>query len=132
MGPVLWRALWRALLAASGTALGGLLLLLGPRTPPPSDRYIGLANGASAGVMMLLTVFDIVPESVAALGLGAAFACFAGGALLLVLTSTVVHAGGAAAELPGARTGGAGTRTLQQSELVLSAGAENTCLSARG
>jgi zinc transporter, ZIP family len=81
-------ALLSGLFASLGTALGGGIVFL---AADPGDVFVANANSAAAGVMMFISIFDIIPEVVASIGLIAVSLAFIVGVALFTALQQVVH-----------------------------------------
>jgi zinc transporter ZupT len=61
---VVWHALMLTMLGASGTALGGLMIVASPSQP--STAMLGLIQGLAAGLMLCISMLDLMPNAVSA------------------------------------------------------------------
>lgn len=81
---VLLRALMLTMLGSSGTLVGACLVTLQRR---PSPARLGMLQGASAGLMIGISFFDLLPAATEAIGFGAAVASFFAGAAFFAAVS---------------------------------------------
>eukprot|EP00241_Pyramimonas_parkeae_P023594 CAMPEP_0114287348 /NCGR_PEP_ID=MMETSP0059-20121206/6231_1 /TAXON_ID=36894 /ORGANISM="Pyramimonas parkeae, Strain CCMP726" /LENGTH=301 /DNA_ID=CAMNT_0001408425 /DNA_START=273 /DNA_END=1175 /DNA_ORIENTATION=- len=86
---IVGRALLLTLLGAAGTALGGLVIVVSP-TGPPSFRNLGLIQGLAAGLMLCISMLDLMPSAVNALGFPVANFCFFGGVAFFAVVAAFV------------------------------------------
>mmetsp|Transcript_26656 Transcript_26656/g.58021 ORF Transcript_26656/g.58021 Transcript_26656/m.58021 type:complete len:301 (+) Transcript_26656:63-965(+) len=82
------RALLLTMLGATGTAIGGLLIILNPKAP--SKRFLGLVQGLAAGLMLSISFLDLMPHAVTAIGFPVANVCFFAGAMFFALVVRLV------------------------------------------
>eukprot|EP00959_Pyramimonas_sp_CCMP1952_P100598 2104454-Pyramimonas_sp.AAC.2 len=82
------RALMLTMLGATGTGIGGLIIILNPKAP--SKRFLGLVQGLAAGLMLSISFLDLMPHAVAAIGFPIANVCFFAGALFFTLVVRLV------------------------------------------
>ncbi|TPX72315.1 hypothetical protein SpCBS45565_g00626 [Spizellomyces sp. 'palustris'] len=74
-----------ALLASTGTFIGGVVVVLLARisgadlSAPSTARLMGILEALSAGVMMYITCFDLIPEAIENIGSRETMAWFFGG-----------------------------------------------------
>ena len=85
---VVIRALSLTMLGATGTAIGGLIIILNPKSP--SKRFLGLVQGVAAGLMLSISFLDLMPHAVTAIGFPLANVCFFVGALFFALVVKLV------------------------------------------
>eukprot|EP00775_Hariotina_reticulata_P006787 gene6787-7004_t len=72
-------------MGAAGTALGGLLVVAQPQM---SFRRLGALQGLAAGLMLSISILDLLPEAAEEIGFMAANLCFYVGVLFF---AAVVH-----------------------------------------
>lgn len=80
-----WHALLLTGMGAAGTALGGLMVVAQPKM---QFKRLGYLQGLAAGLMLCISMFDLMPAAVAEVGFAAANAWFFAGVLFFAV---VVH-----------------------------------------
>eukprot|EP01080_Neovahlkampfia_damariscottae_P006216 gene6216-10222_t len=68
-----------SLVSGLSTTLGGLIVILFDK---PSENTVGWMLGISSGVMLFVSTFDLLPESVEKIGIPVSLLCFLLGCLL--------------------------------------------------
>ena len=81
-------ALLSGLFASLGTALGGAIVFL---VADPGEIFVANANSAAAGVMVFLSIIDILPEAISSIGLTWVVIAFISGVALFVLVQNTAH-----------------------------------------
>ncbi|GMH37487.1 hypothetical protein BSKO_05360 [Bryopsis sp. KO-2023] len=74
-------------LGAAGTALGGLLVVA---QPDMSFRRLGLLQGLAAGLMLCISMVDLLPASIETVGFARASVWFYGGVAFFALVTALV------------------------------------------
>lgn len=117
---VLLRALLLTMLGSSGTLVGACMVTLQRR---PGPARLGVLQGVSAGLMIGISFFDLLPAATEAIGFGAAVASFfAGAAFFAGVSAAFEEPVGEApkAEPPAAAKGPAAQLARQRREAMLS------------
>jgi ZIP family zinc transporter len=63
-----WLAFNLAFIASMGTFIGGLLVVLFTRSSQSTFQLMGILQAFSAGVMLYITCFDLIPEAIEQIG----------------------------------------------------------------
>ena len=79
------------LLGSSGTLLGAMLVVVSPR---PDASRLGVLQGLSAGLMLAVSFFDLLPAAIEAVGSRIAILAFFGGAAFFAAVSAVFEDAG--------------------------------------
>ncbi|MDR3643637.1 MAG: zinc transporter ZupT, partial [Clostridia bacterium] len=115
MGGAMWPAFIMSALAGMSTAIGGIIAVVSKRT---NERFLSASLGFSAGVMLLVSFDELLPDSKTSLqpffgqryaGLIAAASLVAGAAVALLISVAVPS------DRPRKSTARAGTRNAPNS-----------------
>eukprot|EP00879_Flechtneria_rotunda_P017993 GHRR01018857.1.p1 GENE.GHRR01018857.1~~GHRR01018857.1.p1 ORF type:complete len:329 (+),score=111.59 GHRR01018857.1:960-1946(+) len=87
MGSSVFQALLLTMMGAAGTALGGLLVIA---QPTMNFRKLGALQGLAAGLMLSISLMDLLPEAAEEIGFIAANVCFYVGVLFFAAVVTLI------------------------------------------